>query len=199
MDFMTLKAKLTLDSGEYEDGLDKAKGRASGFGKGLKTVMMAGVAAVGAAASAVGVLVKKSVDSYAEYEQLVGGVKKLYGNMGLSIEDYAATVGKSVDEVRGEYARLDKAQNLVMDNAKKAYLTTGMSASEYMSTATSISASLINSLGGDTVKAAEQTDVAMRAISDNFNTFGGDINMIEGAFQGFAKQNYTINNLMSAA
>lgn len=192
MDFMKLKASLSLDSGEYESGLSNAEGKAKGFGGKFKTAMAVGGAAVAAATTAVAALVKKSVDSYAEYQQMVGGVKKLYGNMGMPIEEYAKSVGKSVDEVKGEYNKLEQAQNLVLENAKNAYKTTGMSMNDYMSTATSFSASLINSLGGDTVKAAEQTDVAMRAISDNFNTFGGDIGMIQGAFQGFAKQNYTM-------
>ena len=192
MNFMDLKAKLTLDSADYEKGLNEAEGKGKGLGKGLKTAMVAGAAAVGAAASAIGVLVKKSVDGYSEYQQMTGGVKKLYGNMGLSLEEYAASTGKSVSAVEKEWKKLEQSQNLVLNNAKQAYMTTGMSANEYMSTATSFSAALINSLGGDTVKAAKQTDVAMRAISDNFNTFGGDIGMIQGAFQGFAKQNYTM-------
>lgn len=192
MDFMKLKASLSLDSGDYESGLNNAESKAKGFGGKFKTAMAVGGAAVAAATTAVAALVKKSVDSYAEYQQMVGGVKKLYGNMGMPIEEYAKSVGKSVDEVKGDYNKLEQAQNLVLENAKNAYKTTGMSMNDYMSTATSFSASLINSLGGDTVKAAEQTDVAMRAISDNFNTFGGDIGMIQGAFQGFAKQNYTM-------
>ena len=73
-----------------------------------------------------------------------------------------------------------------------------MSANEYMQQVSGFAAALTNSLGGDTVKAAEQADVAMRAISDNVNTFGSDIDSVTAAFQGFAKQNYTIE-LMSAA
>lgn len=192
MNLMDLKAKLTLDSADYEKSLNDAEGKGRGLGKGLKTAMLAGTAAVAAAASAVGLLVKKSIDGYSEYQQMTGGVKKLYGNMGLSLEEYAASTGKSVSAVEKEWKKLEQSQNLVLKNAQNAYMTTGMSANEYMSTATSFSASLINSLGGDTVKAAKQTDVAMRAIADNFNTFGGDISMIQGAFQGFAKQNYTM-------
>lgn len=197
-DFMNLKAMLTLDSSEYESGLADAEGKGKGFGAGLKAAMLAGTAAVTAAASAVGVLVKKSIDGYAEYEQMAGGVKKLYGNMGLSLEEYAESTGKSVSDVEKDWKRLEKSQNLVLKNAQQAYLTTGMSANEYMSTATSFSAALINSLGGDTVAAAKQTDVAMKAIADNFNTFGGDISMIQGAFQGFAKQNYTMLKRLAA-
>lgn len=207
MDALDLIAKIKMDLSEYEDGLDKAKKDAEkgggGIGKAFGKVasvggkVMAGFAkvtavATGAAMAGVGALVTKSVEAYGEYEQLVGGVQKLYGNMGMSLEQYAGSVGKSVADVEGEYQNLEKAQNMVLENAKNAYKTAGMSANQYMDTATSFSAALINSLGGDTVKAAEQTDVAMRAISDNFNTFGGDIGMIQGAFQGFAKQNYTM-------
>lgn len=207
MDALDLIAKIKMDLSEYEEGLDKAKSSAEKSGSGIGSVFgkvasvggkalvgltKATAVAVGAAATGVGALVTKSVKAYADYEQLVGGVQKLYGNMGMSLEDYAASVGKAVADVEGEYNNLEKAQNMVMNNAKNAFKTTGMSANEYMDIATSFSASLINSLGGDTVAAAKQTDVAMRAISDNFNTFGGDIGMIQGAFQGFAKANYTM-------
>lgn len=200
MTFMELMATLSLDTSKYDEGLDKAKSEAEGVGgKVLNALGKVGAAvgkatliAVGAAATGVAAITKQSVQAYAEYEQLEGGVKKLYGNMGMSLEDYAESVGKSTAEVSSDYANLEKAQNIVLDNAKEAYKTSGMSMNQYMDMATSFSASLINSLGGDTVKAAEQTDVAMKAISDNFNTFGGDIGMIQGAFQGFAKQNYTM-------
>lgn len=196
MDLFQLVAKLSLDSSEYEKGIDNAKGRMSGLSKsvksGAKILGAATVAAIGAASAAVGALIKKSIDGYAEQQQMVGGVQKLYGNMGKSLEEYAKSVGLSTEQAKSKWSALEKAQNLVLKNSQKAYKTTGMSANEYMSLATSFSASLINSLGGDTVKAAKQTDVAMRAISDNFNTFGGDIGMIQGAFQGFAKQNYTM-------
>ena len=115
--------------------------------------------------------------------------------MGKSLEQYvsdAAAMGKSVDEATAEWHRLEESQNKVLENAKNAYKTSGMSMNEYMETATSFSAALIESLEGDTIKAADQTDKAMRAIADNFNTFGGDISMIQGAFQGFAKANYTM-------
>ena len=152
----------------------------------------AAVAGTTAAVGATVALVKKSVSEYAEYQQLLGGVQKLYGTAGMSVEEYAASVGKSVDEVKDKYAELTTAQDLVLENAQNAYATAGMSTQEYMEQATSFSAALINSLGGDTVKAAEQTDVAMRAISDNYNTFGGDMESISRAYQGFAKQNYTM-------
>lgn len=195
-DLLTLRAKIAFDSSEYEKGLNDAEGKARGVGSKIGGALVGGAKAlgiaIGAAGGAIGKLIMNSVSAYSEYEQLVGGVNKLYGNMGLSLEDYANSVGQSVDAVRDEYNKLEEAQNLVMQNAKNAFATAGMSASQYMETATSFSAALINSLGGDTVRAAELTDVAMRAMSDNYNTFGGDMANIQNAFQGFAKQNYTM-------
>jgi phage-related protein len=194
LDVFDLFAKLSIDTSEYEKGLNDAeeKAKSSGIGKALGIAAKAGVAAVGAASTAIGAITVKSVDAYAEYEQLVGGVQKLYGNMGQTLEEYAEAQGQTIDEAKGKWQELEDAQNLVAENAKSAYRTAGMSMNEYMDTATSFSAALINSLGGDTLKAAEQTDIAMRAISDNFNTFGGDIEGVKNAFMGFAKQNYTM-------
>lgn len=148
-------------------------------------------------------LFSEAFQGYADFQQNVGGVQKLYGNMGKSLEDYAKSVGKSTTEVAGEWQALENAQTTVLNNAQSAYKTTGMSANTYMENATSFSAALINSLGGDTEAAAAQTQVAMEAISDNWNTFGGDLNMVTQAYQGFAKQNYTmldnLNNMGALA
>lgn len=192
------KAITSFASGESEAGdeAEETEGKLAKLvktmGKGLVAVAKVGLTGLATAGTAIGKVVYESVQKFSEYEQNIGGIQKLYGNAGMSVEDYATSVGKSVEEIKGEYDQLTQAQNLVLENAQNAYQTAGMSANEYMTTATSFSAALINSLEGDTVKAAEQTDVAMRAISDNFNTFGGDIGMIQGAFQGFAKQNYTM-------
>lgn len=191
-----LLSKLSLDKSEYDKGLNNAEldAHSSGgkIGEAFTKMGKVTAAAFTAASAAVVAMTTASVMNYAETEQLVGGVKKLYGNMGLSLEEYANSVGKSVDEVKGDWQNMEDAQNLVLENSKNAYKTAGMSANQYMETATSFSAALINSLGGDTVKAAEQTDVAMRAISDNVNTFGTDMESVTNAFQGFAKQNYTM-------
>lgn len=165
MNVFDLVAGLTLDDSEYMHSLDNAdKKGVSKLSKGLKLFGKASAVAFGVAATAITVITKKSLDAYANFEQLEGGVKKLYGN----------------------------GAKELMNFANEAYRTSGMSANAYMETATSFSAALINSLGGDQKKAAKQTDVAMRAISDNYNTFGGDIENVKYAFQGFAKQNYTM-------
>lgn len=168
MDVFDLYAKIGLDKSEYESGLKDAKGSMSNLAKsvgdGLKTVAKVGAAAVTAAATGVAALTKMSVEGYAEYEQLVGGVETLFKT----------------------------SQSAVMAYAENAYKTAGMSANEYMSTVTSFSASLIQSLGGDTAKAAEIGDMAITDMSDNANKMGTSMEMIQNAYNGFAKQNYTM-------
>ena len=107
---------------------------------------------------------KSAVGHYAEYEQLVGGVETLFKDSSGKLIDYA----------------------------EKAYKTAGMSSNQYMNTATSFAASLIHGLGGDTAKAVELTNLAITDMSDNANKMGTDIGSIQDAYQGFAKQNYTM-------
>ena len=109
-------------------------------------------------------VVAAGVKSFAELEQNAGGIETLFG---------------------------DNAQK-VMDNAAKAFQTAGVSANEYMKGVTSFSASLLQSLGGDTAKAADIADMAFQDMSDNANKFGTDMGSIQNAYQGFAKQNYTM-------
>lgn len=187
---------LMVKIGVQDEASDKVGGIASnitgGLGKAVAGVAKIGAAATAAAAGAAVAIGTAAVNSYAEQEQLWGGVQKLYGAAGMSLEEYAQSVGQSVDEAKGKYDELRQAEGLVAQNAQQAFKTAQMSANEYMETATQFSASLINSLGGDTVEAAKQTDVAMRAISDNVNTFGSDMESVSDAFKGFSKQNYTM-------
>ena len=136
----------------------------SKLGSGLKTAGKIGTAAVSAASGAIVALTKQAVENYAEYEQLVGGVETLFKN----------------------------SAGIVMGYAENAYKTAGLSANEYMSTVTSFSASLLQSLGGDTEAAAKYADMAVRDMSDNANKMGTSMEMIQSAYQGFAKQNYTM-------
>lgn len=136
----------------------------SGVGKGAVAVGKAVGVGMMAAGTAVGGLVTKATSSYAEYEQLVGGVDTLFKESSAKVQAYA----------------------------EKAYETAGMSANEYMNTVTSFSASLLQSLGGDTEKAADKADVAIRDMSDNANKMGTSMEAIQNAYQGFAKQNYTM-------
>ena len=146
------------------------------FGDGLKNVggiaktALKGVAVASAAAgAAVGVIGKNVYDAYSSYEQLEGGMKKLFG-------DDAKTV---------------------IANADKAFMTAGKSANEYMEGVTSIAASLVKSVGGDTKEAARLADVAMTAMSDNVNTFGTDAQSVQNAIQGLAKGNYSMLDNLS--
>lgn len=134
------------------------------FKNGLATAAKVGAAAVGAAATGIAVLTKNALNNYAEYEQLVGGVDTLFKDSSAKVQEYAAN----------------------------AYKTAGLSANEYMDTVTSFSASLLQSLGGDTEKAAQKADQAITDMADNANKMGTGMEMIQNAYQGFAKQNYTM-------
>lgn len=169
---------------------------ASGFtgtvGKlgGIAGAAFAGVtAAVGAGTAAFTGLTKSALDNVASYEQLVGGVETLFGAGGATIEEYAASVGKSVSDVKGEFSTLETAQKTVLDNANKAYQTAGMSANQYMETVTSFAASLKQSTSGE-VEAANVADQAIRDMSDNANKMGSSMESVQSAYQGIAKQNY---------
>lgn len=152
-------------------------------------VMAAGLAVGTTAVIALG---KEALEGYADYEQLVGGVETLFGAGGQSIKEYAESVGKSVDDVKDEYNALMNAQETVLKNAEGAYKTAGMSMNEYMETVTGFSASLIQSLDGDTETAAKKAHQAITDMSDNANKMGTSMTLIQNAYGGFAKANYTM-------
>lgn len=182
MDVFDLFAKITLDSSEYEKGLKNAKSSASGLtglfgkvgsaastvGKGIfnvaTNVAKVSVAATTAGATAISALTGLAINSYADYEQLVGGVETLYKTSADKVQQYAAD----------------------------AYKTAGLSANEYMNTATTFAAALVSSLGGDTEQAAELANTAIGDMSDNANKMGTDMESIQNAYNGFSKQNYTM-------
>lgn len=137
-------------------------------------------------------LTKSSLEGYGNYEQLVGGVKTLFGTEAGSVEEYAQSVDQSVAEVTDKYNSLLRSQETVLKNAQDSWKTAGLSANDYMETATSFAASLVSSLGGDTEKAAQYANMAIVDMSDNANKFGTDMTSIQYAYQGFAKQNYTM-------
>ena len=194
MDLFSLSAKITLDKSEYDQGLDeaedKAKGKGSKIGQAIGAIGKAGAAGFVAASAAIGKLTADAVSAYADYEQLKGGVETLFGTGGQSLEEYAASVGKSVEDASAEYDNLMKAQDYVMNRSAAAWDTAGLSANEYMETVTSFSASLIQSLGGDTQRAAEVADKAIIDMSDNANKMGTDMELIQNAYNGFAKGNF---------
>ena len=177
MDVFNLYAKLSLNTSEYEKGVEKAKGGASSLmdvfsgtvlgnvvTDGLRNVangfVTIGKMATGAAIS----IGKASLDSYGEYEQLVGGVETLYKNSAKTVEQYA----------------------------KRAFENVGMSANDYMETSTSFAASLVSSLAGDTDAAAEMSNMAISDMADNWNKMGSSVQSVQDAYRGFSKMNYTM-------
>lgn len=183
------------------DEAEKAADKVNKLGEALRNGLTVGAKAVGAgiaaAASAVVMLTKSAVESYASYEQLKGGVETLFGTGGKSIEEYAKSANSTVEAVRAEYSALEQAQSAVMKNAADAYKNVGMSANDYMETVTSFAASLKEGLGGDTVAAAEKADRALRDMADNSNKMGTSMESIQNAYNGFAKQNYTMLDNLS--
>lgn len=181
IDVFSLFGKIGLDTSEYDKGLNGAGGKMHSFGEtvsgvagkigsGLVTALKGATIAIGAASTAAGAFAKLSLEGFGDYEQLVGGVETLFKS----------------------------SADIVMGYAENAYKTAGLSANQYMETVTSFSASLLQSLGGDTEAAAEVADLAITDMADNANKMGTAMDSIQNAYQGFAKQNFTIN-LMSAA
>lgn len=161
MTLQELVVKITGDTSGLEKSASKASSIAGSIGK---TVGKGLAVASAAAATATVALVKGAVESYASYEQLIGGVETLFKDSAGVVEQYA----------------------------NNAYKTAGMSANQYMETVTSFSASLLQSLGGDTEAAAKKADLAITDMADNANKMGSSMESVENAYKGFAKQNYTM-------
>lgn len=166
MNLLDLFVKISVDTSEVDKNLGDTKEKALSFGDVLKAniagqAIVAGVKAVAGAVKNIG---EAAIQSYGEYEQLVGGVETLFKSSADTVMQYAAN----------------------------AYQTAGMSANEYMTTVTAFSASLLQSMGNDTDAAAEKANLAITDMSDNANKMGTDMQSIQNAYQGFAKQNYTM-------
>lgn len=200
INLLTLFVTLAMSSKAFDKGVESAKKKSDGFadklkegfGKAVKAIGTAIVAATTAVAAGIAKITQASVASYGEYEQLVGGVKTLFGTEAGSLEEYAASIGQTVDEAKDKYSSLINAQSEIFSKAQDAYKNVQMSANDYMNTVTSFAASLIQGLGGDTEKAAEKADLAITDMADNANKMGTAMESIQNAYQGFAKQNYTM-------
>lgn len=168
MNLLNLCVKLFVDDSDVDKKFEKTGSQAEALAGKLKNGLAAaakvGSLAVSAAATGISVLTKRSIESYGEYEQLVGGVETLF----------------------------KQSADAVMSYAENAYKTAGMSANEYMTTVTAFSASLLQSMGGDTAAAAEKANLAITDMSDNANKMGTDMELIQNAYRGFAKSNYTM-------
>lgn len=168
LNLFDLFARITLDTSDYDDALNDASRNTESFAdklkNGLSTAAKVGAAALTAAATGVAALTKASLDQYAEYEQLVGGVDTLFKEASDTVQQYASN----------------------------AYKTAGVSANTYMEQATAFSASLIQSLGGDTQAAAEYANQAIMDMSDNANKMGTDIESIQQTYQSLMRGNYAM-------
>lgn len=147
-----------------DGGVKRSSGLLSGLGTVARGVGTVAVAGMGALTTAVTAIGGAALSAYADYQQLVGGVDTLFGSASGTLQGYAAD----------------------------AYRTCGMSANQYMEQATSFAASLVSSCGGDVAKAAESANTAMGDMADNVNKMGSDMSDVQNAYQGFAKQNYTM-------
>jgi len=166
---MELFAKLGVNKDEFDRGMDDAVGTAqsagAAIGRGVAVAGAAAGAAIGAVATGVANLTVQSVNAYGEYEQLAGGIEKLYG----------------------------EASDAMMAHASEAFQTTGMDANTYMQSVTSFSAGLISAMDGDVQAATEIADMAMRDLADNANTFGTmTAEELTSVYTGIAKGNFTL-------
>ena len=168
MDLMTLAAKITLDDSGFQSGINNAVSMGEGLAGKISSLTIAGGQLIAdfvkKSISEIQKVIGGAIDGYADYQQLVGGVETLFKT----------------------------SSDKVMGYAKQAFKTTGLSANDYMETVTSFSASLLQGLGGDTEQAADLADMAIRDMADNANKMGTDLSSIQTAYQGFAKQNYTM-------
>ena len=189
MNGATVLTKFTADTKDFDDKVKSVSSKVGSIAKGIGTAFAAGTAI---ATAAITKMVSDSVKEFSNYEQLMGGVETLFGTGSASnIEEYAEMVGKSIDEIRKEYDSLNAAQETVAVNAWEAYKSAGLSVNEYMETVTSFSAALKQSIN-DPVKMAKAADQAVTDMADNANKMGTSMEMIQSAYQGFAKQNYTM-------
>ena len=180
-----IRAALTDVFDEETDGLGAKVGQSIG-------AQLVGTIKKVLAAAGIGKIIKDSLDMGGALQQSIGGIETLFGAGGKSMEEYAQSVGKSVDAVKDEYASLMQSQQTVFDNAAQAYKTVGLSANDYMEQTTSFAASLLSSVSKDTNAAAQLANMAMVDMADNANKMGTDMQDIQNAYQGFAKQNYTM-------
>ena len=202
MNVFDLVAKISLDTSEYEKGLDDASEQTSSLGQKIgKVAGTAGKVAVGAVAAgatAVAGLVKSSVSAYSEFEQLEGGVRTLFDNTE-NLERYISVMkdlGYTQEQINAELANYKDPSETVMENAAKAYQTAGMSANEYMDTVIGMAAALNNSTG-DLAVSADLADMAITDMADNANKMGTSMESLQNAYRGFSRGNFTMLDNLS--
>ena len=179
-----IKGSITKELGGEAESAGKSAG--GSIASGLIGAIKGALAAAG-----IGAALKKTLEEGADLEQSIGGIETLFGAGGKSAEEYAASVGKSLADVKDEYTQLMDAQNIALDNAANAYKTAGLSANDYMQTVTGFAAALKQSVANET-EAAKLADQAVIDMADNANKMGTDMQSIQNAYQGFSRQNWTM-------
>lgn len=171
------------------DGFTVMKGILADLGSSAIKSALNGLKSLGGAFVNVG---KQAVANYADYEQLTGGIETLFAESADRIKEYEKIYGKSWEELKNSPEGFTTVADNVISAAEDAYKTAGMSANEYMETVTSFSASLIQGLKGDTEAAADIADMAIVDMADNANKMGTSMDLIQNAYAGFAKSNFTM-------
>jgi hypothetical protein len=167
---------------------------ASGIGSALKGVGGTVAASLGAAMAGVGAVAKEAFSSFANYQQLTGGIETLFGTGGQSMMDMveaAKAAGESTKGVIDKYMELQDTQDFVMQNASNAWKTAGLNVNDYMETVSSFAASLKQSTSSN-MEAAKAADLAVQDMADNYAKMGTSMEAIQNAYNGFAKGQYTM-------
>lgn len=179
-----IKGAITKELGGEAESAGKSAG--GSIASGLIGALKGALAAAG-----IGAALKKTIEEGADLEQSIGGIETLFGAGGKSAEEYAASVGKSLSDVKDEYTQLMDAQNIALENAANAYKTAGLSANDYMQTVTGFAAALKQSVSNET-EAAKLADQAVIDMADNANKMGSDLSSIQAAYSSFSRGQYQL-------
>ena len=176
----------------------------SSFVSGLGTVVSGAAkvtaTAIAAATAGVATLTTTAIKGYAEFEQLEGGISKLFGTAGQSFEDYSSSFNGTIEEAREAYSKLESAQSTVMENASNAWKTAGLSANNYMTIVTDLSGAIKSSLNDDTQLAAEYADRAIVDMSDIANTYAMSVEDVASVYSSVSRGIYlTLDNITKGA
>lgn len=183
-----VRYRASVDDSQVDGDMNKVGSKITAKAIAIGTLTADALKAVGGAFVN---FAKQAIAEGSDLEQSIGGIETLFGAGGKSAEEYAKSVGKSVEESKADYEQLMKAQSIALENADKAYKTAGLSANDYMQTISGFAASLKQSVKDET-EAATVADMAVRDMADNANKMGTDMSSIQTAYAGFAKQNYTM-------
>ena len=190
--------KFKGDNKELKTSTEESKKSLTGLSNAVKGAFKATAIGVSATATAISALTKQSVEAYANYEQLTGGIETLFSESEKEIRAYESFYGKTWEELKSAPEGFATSVSEVLGNADNAYKTAGLSANDYMNTVMSFSASLKQAVKGDSHAMMEYADMAVIDMADNANKMGTDMGMIQSAYQGFAKQSRILGKLSTS-